>query len=496
MSFFLDFQPVGVDTIDLVLIFIYLAGILLFGIYIGRGVHTSEDFFVAGKSLPFWIVGLSIIGSNIGSNDYVGASGQSYEIGIAQANFEWIGAIPAMILCAFFFIPYYWKAGVYSIPEFMGLRYTKEVRVLSALILSCFSLLSVGVYLWSTALILKTYLGWSYGFSIFVTAFVIGIYTVTGGLKAVAMTDGVQVGIMFIGSMSLAFIGIEKAGGLAGFWNELETKYPNHLHAFLPMEHPSFPWPGVLLGLSLVLSPAYWCTNQVILQRTLGARSLWDSQASLVFAAIFKTFVPFLIVLPGLLVLVLNPTPLSHKDQALGWAIKNLLPPGLSGLLFIAFISALQSSIDSTLNSTATMVTRDIIGVLKKEKLNSSQELKLGKGITIIGLIFGILIAPFTQKFSGIYELVQTALSFFQGPIFSLMLFGIISKIPTPKAGLITLVLGVLFSIFLSFLQINILYIAFISFTLSTISLFIISKFTKKQKDEILNKLTFGGKFE
>ncbi len=488
----ISFSDVYVHPFDLFLIFTYLIGVLIFGIYIGKKVETSKDFFIAGRSLSFWVIGLSIIGSNIGSNDYVGAAGQAYSIGIAQANFEWIGAIPAMIICSFLFIPYYWRAGVFSIPEFLGLRYSPSIRVISAFILSCFTILSVGVYLWSTALLLRTYLGWSYGFSILVTGIVVGIYTITGGLKAVTITDSFQVGIMFLGSLGLAWIGIQKVGGVESFLVEIKTKYPNHLKAFLPMDHPVFPWTGVLLGLSLVLSPAYWCTNQVILQRTLGAKSLWDSQASMIFAAIAKTLVPFLIVLPGFLTLVLNSEPLEKQDLALPWVIKNILPPGLSGLLFVAFVAALQSSVDSALNSTSTMITRDIVGVITNKPLSDTQELRLGKWITFFGLVFGMFAAPFTNQFEGIYVFVQTALSFFQGPMFALMLFGIMSKIPTPKAGLITILGGLLFSILLSFLQWNMLYIAFGSFVFSSALLFIVSLFTEKQKQEILNKITYG----
>lgn len=491
MDFF-SFQDTSVHLLDLSLIILYLLGILIFGIYIGKGVESSKDFFVAGKSLSFWVVGLSIIGSNIGSNDYVGAAGQAYSIGIAQANFEWIGAIPAMIICSFLFIPYYWKAGVFSIPEFLGLRYSSSIRIISAFILSCFTILSIGVYLWSTALLLRTYLGWPYGFSILITGVVVGIYTAAGGLKAVAITDSFQVGIMFFGSVCLAWIGIERVGGLGSFLNEIQLKYPNHLKAFLPLDHPTFPWPGVLLGLSLVLSPAYWCTNQVILQRTLGAKSLWDSQASMIFAALAKTFVPFLIVLPGFLTLTLNSEPLEKQDLALPWIIKNILPPGLSGLLFVSFVAALQSSVDSTLNSASTMITRDIIGVLKKEPLSDALELKLGKWITIMGLIFGMFAAPLTNRFEGIYVFVQTALSFFQGPMFSLMLFGIMSKIPTPKAALVTILGGLGFSGLLSSWGWNILYIAFGSFVFSTLVLFGVSLFTEKQKEEILNQITYG----
>ena len=128
-----------VHWLDLTLIVVYLVGLVAFGLYISRGVKTGTDYFLAGKSLPFWVIGMSIIGTNIGSNDYVGSAGNAYSIGLAQANFEWIGAIPAMVLGAFLFLPYYWRAGVYSIPEYLGKRYDERTRFVSAIIFTAFS---------------------------------------------------------------------------------------------------------------------------------------------------------------------------------------------------------------------------------------------------------------------------------------------------------------------------------------------------------------------
>lgn len=483
------FTDSQVHPLDITLIIIYLLGILIFGLYVGKGVKNSSDFFLAGKTLSWWVVGLSIIGSNIGSNDYVGAAGSAYKIGIAQANFEWIGAIPAMILAAFLFIPYYWKAGVYSIPEYLGLRYNQGVRFISASVLSVFTVLMVGAFLWSTALMLKTYLGWPIYFSILVSAFVVGVYTATGGLKAVTITDTVQVFIMFAGAFGLMYLGIEKSGGFDSFLNKINTNHPDHLKAFLPATHLEFPWPGVVLGLGLVLSPAYWCTSQVILQRTLGAKSQWDGQASMIFAAFAKTLVPFLIIFPGFLALVLITEPLEYPDQALPWVVKNVLPPGLSGLLFVSFIAALQSSVDSTLNSTATMFTRDIVGVLRKEK-DDAFDLRLGKIVTTVALILGMAVAPLTSMFAGIYVFIQEMLSLFQGPMFALVLWGILSRKPTSIGGLTTIILGLLFAFILNRTGVNMLYVAFYSFTGSSLILFTVSYFTEKKTNSELQNLT------
>ncbi|MDH7552889.1 MAG: sodium/solute symporter [Spirochaetota bacterium] len=491
-----EFTQTSVHWIDIVLIVSYLAGITVFGFYYKSHIKTAKDYFLANRSLPWWVIGLSIIGTNIGSNDYIGAAGNAYSIGIAQANFEWIGAIPAMILSALVFIPFFWRAGVYSIPEYLGLRYNNAVRFIAACVMSVFAVVIVGVFLWATAIMLQTYLGWPIWFSILVTATVVGFYTISGGLGAVAITDTVQTFIMFFTAIIVAFIGIEKIGGFDVFIKTLQNNYPDHLHSFLPANHPVFPWPGVILGLGIVLSPAYWCANQAILQRTFAAKSEWDGKASMMFAACLKTFVPFLIVMPGLLALTLAGKSITHQDQALPWVIKHILPAGISGLMFVAFIAALQSSIDSTMNSTSVIIVRDIINVAKKTKLTDGAQLRLGKLFTFIILIVGIAFAPITAYFQGIYVYVQYALSLFQGPIFALMLFGILDKRITPSAGLFSMISGLAVAAVLGWLQFNMLYIAFLSFVYSAIALYIVSLFTKRKPEAELKNVVYSNVVE
>jgi len=362
--------------------------------------------------------------------------------------------------------------------------------------MSVFAVVIVGVFLWATAIMLQTYLGWPIWFSILVTATVVGFYTISGGLGAVAITDTVQTFIMFFTAIIVAFIGIEKIGGFDMFIKTLQNNYPDHLHSFLPANHPVFPWPGVILGLGIVLSPAYWCANQAILQRTFAAKSEWDGKASMMFAACLKTFVPFLIVMPGLLALTLAGKSITHQDQALPWVIKHILPAGISGLMFVAFIAALQSSIDSTMNSTSVMIVRDIINVAKKTKLTDRAQLRLGKLFTFIILIVGIAFAPITAYFQGIYVYVQYALSLFQGPIFALMLFGILDKRITPSAGLFSMISGLAVAAVLGWLQFNMLYIAFLSFVYSAIALYIVSLLTKRKPEAELKNVVYSNVVE
>lgn len=475
--------------LDLGIIVAYLATIIFVGIRLGGKVKTAHDFFLAGRSLTFWIIGLSIIGTNIGADSYVGASGNAYLVGIAQANFEWIGAIPAMIVASLIFIPLYWKAGVYSIPEYLGLRYNQAVRATAAIITSIVAVFAIAVALWALALTLQTYLGWPIWVGIMVTGTIVGAYSIAGGLAAVAFTDALQVCIMFVGGLAIVALGIYETGGFDDFAHTLTAENPNHLQAYLPADHETFPWPGVLLGLGVVLSPAYWCAGQAILQRSLGARSQWDASAGMMFAALAKTFIPLLVVFPGLLALVMH-AQIEFPDQAMAWVIKNILPPGLSGLMFIALIAALQSSIDSGINSTALMVTRDIRHVLVKNA-DPANDLKIGRYLTLVFLLAAMLTAPLIASMGGIYQFVQTILSLFQGPMLALLLLGAFTQRATATAGIVTLISGVAVAGVTLSWGTNMLYVAFISFIYSLAALWIISGFTQRHDKEYLANLVY-----
>jgi len=460
------------------------------GVYLSRRVSDAKDYFLAGRSLAWWVIGLSIIGTNVSAEGYIGASGSSYRLGIAQANFEWIGAIPAMVIASLIFIPVYWKAGVYSIPEYLGKRYNQTVRVVSALITTVVMVFTIAIALWAIAITLETFLGWPTWVGIMVTGTVVGLYSVSGGLAAVAFTDSLQVIIMFVGGLFIVYLGINEAGGTAAFAEALTRENPTHLQAYLPADHVEFPWPAVILGLGFVLSPAYWCGSQVILQRTLGARTQWDASAAMIFAALAKTCVPLLIVFPGLLALVMM-AEIEAPDMALPWVIKNVLPPGLSGLMFVAVIAALQSTLDSALNSTSLLITRDIRGVLVTNP-NPENDLKIGRYLTLVILLCGMLAAPVIDTQRGIYVFIQTMLSLFQGPTLALLILGVLTRHVSAKAGIIVLLSGVLFSAVMSWQGVNLLWVAFISFIYAMVALWGLSYLLpNRESKEDLDQLVF-----
>ena len=478
-----------VHPIDLAIMLAYLALITGVGVSLARRIGDARDYFLAGRTLGWGIIGLSIIGTNVSAQSYVGAAGGAWNVGIAQANFEWIGAIPAMILAALIFIPVYWRAGVYSIPEYMGLRFGQPVRVITASLTALFAIFGIAVSMFAISITLETYLGLPRWIGVLVTGGIVGAYSISGGLAAVAFTDALQVVIMFVGGVALMVIGFGETGGFTQFTERLVAEHPTHMSAYLPGDHPDFPWIGVLLGLGFVLSPAYWCGGQAILQRSFGARSAWDAKAGMMFAAMAKTTVPLLIVFPGMLALVLH-AQIEAPDMALPWVVRELLPPGLSGLMFVAIIAALQSSLDSGLNSTALLITRDIRGVLFPDR-DTSKDLSIGRACTLVILILGMATAPLIENLGGIFLAVQLLLSLFQGPTMALLLCGVGTRWATPAAGQAVLLLGVPLAGLLTWLEWNLLYVAFTTFVFSLAVMIAVSLRSSALPAAELDRLTF-----
>jgi SSS family solute:Na+ symporter len=273
--------------IDYFVVIVYLIGIMILGFYFRKFVNTSQDYFLAGKMLPFWAIGMSIVVSDIGAMDFVGISGQAYRYGVAVGNFDWIGSVPAMLLAAFIFVPYFWKGGFYTIPEYLGRRYNDYVRTAASLTWIIFFALDLGILFWETAVFLNTLMGWPVWLSSILTASIVGVYTIFGGIAAVVMTDVIQMIIMFVGGATLVFLGFYHVGGWEGLTTKLATMgeaYQNHFDLILPTDTKTpFPWTGILFGLTFVMANAYMIGNQAVVQRCLSAKNEWHAKASMIW---------------------------------------------------------------------------------------------------------------------------------------------------------------------------------------------------------------------
>jgi SSS family solute:Na+ symporter len=493
-------------AIDIAIIVAYMVGMQLVGMFYARYVHSAGDFFLAGKALPFWAVGISIVASDIGAIDLITGSGAAYRHGVAQANFDWIGSVPAVLLAAFVFLPYYWRAGVYTIPEFLGRRYNAGVQWLQAVIWLLFMAVNVSLMLWMASVVLNTVLGWSPPVAIAVTAVLVGLYTVTGGLAAVVMTDVLQVVVMFVGAGALVVLSVWDAGGWSNMSQTILAQ-PGTTPDFFTLLVPHgaktpYPWTGIVFGLGIVMSTAYFVGNQAILQRALGARSEWDAKAGMIVAGFLKLLIPMLMFVPGIAARALYPD-LDKPDSAVPTLVRDLMPAGLRGLMFAAFFAALMSSVDSYLNSWTTVFISDLYSKFFRRvagrPLDDHRALVLSRWLTGVLLVAASLFAPVIGKFETIYVALQTILSFFQGPTLAILLLGILWRRATGWGGLVGLVTGVFLTMILSWLGGDVfpserpfLFVSFWSFWCTLAVTIVVSLLTKPEPPEKLRGLVYG----
>ncbi|MCG3198404.1 MAG: sodium/solute symporter [Candidatus Omnitrophica bacterium] len=498
---------VGLASIDIGIIMVYMVGIFLLGTFFGKFVGTGEDFFLAGRALPFWAIGMSIVVSDIGAFDFVAVAGAVYGSGISAANFDWLGSMPAMAIAAFLFIPYYWRARVYTIPEFLGRRYNNAVRMIHASFWGIFFLVSQAVMLWLTAdKFLHGVLGWDPHVSIWVIVIVTGIYTYAGGLTAVVFTDVVQLLIMYVGGLSLLALSFWEVGGWSSLREQvaaLGPQYSDHYTILLPHNtQTDFPWDGIVFGLGIVMATSYMAGNQAVVQRTFGAKSEWDAKGGMLFGGFLKVFIPLMVALPGLAALILVPN-LEDQDLAIPMLVKQIMPPGLRGLMFAAFLSSLMGNVGATLNSVTTVWTSDIyerfMDVAFKKKLSQRHTLFVGRGFTVLFMILSAVLAErMASVDEGIYVFIQSCLAVFQGPVFGILLVGLLWRRANQWGGLAGLVLGVMFTIVLKntegvFPTANpFLFIAMWSFLLSAVVTIVVSLLTPPDPPEKTEGLIFS----
>jgi len=489
--------------IDYAIVIAYLVGMLVVGAYLSRRIDTSQEYFLGGRSLPFWAIGVSIVASDIGATDMVGVGGNAFRYGISVANFDWIGSFPAMIIASFVFIAYFWRAGVYTVPEFLGRRYNDGVRGVQVVIWLLYMALNLGVIFYAAGIYLQEIMGWPYWVGVGVTATVIGAYSVTGGITAIILTDVIQVTIMFVGCFAIVVLGVWEAGGVSALQEKilaLGPEYAEHFDLILPAETKKpAPWTGILFGLGMVMAPAYFIGNQTIVQRTLAAKNEWHAKASMLVGALLKAFVPVLVATPGLIALALYKDEVKDPDQSFAVLIRRLLPPGMAGLLFAAFLAAIMTNLDSILNSAATLFTKDVYQRYLRPNADDAEILRTGRIVSLVTLIAGVLASPLSQQFEGVYVFSQTLLSVFQGPTFGILLLGIFWARCTSAAGLAGLLVGLasaaamhmnadrLFTIEEPFL-----YVSLWSFIVTVATCAAVSLFTRPHPPERLRGLVYG----
>ena len=424
---------------DLVAFVAFIAVVVGVSLYASRKEENSEDYFLAGRGLNWWLIGFSLIASNISTEHFVGMAGEGFgEAGLAIASYEWIAAI-TLVVVALFLLPLFLRIGICTMPEFLEHRYGAGPRALmAAYMLVAYVGVAIAAVLYAGAIGLKTIFGMDIVPAIWLIGVLAGAYTIYGGLKAVVWSDLLQGGALLLGGAVVMIIGFSKVGGVEQFMTQNRDK----LHMVLPADHSAIPWTALLLGI-WIPNFFYWGFNQFITQRTLGAKSLAQGQKGIVLAAFIKLIIPFIIIFPGIMAFQLYQDQITDKDQAYAVLIKNALPAGLRGILFAALFGAVMSSLDSMLNSASTIFTMD----LYKRHLNPGADtrrlLKIGRIATGALVIVGCLIGPLPARFGGVFEYIQKIWGFISPGIVTVFVFGLIFRRAPSSAASAAMIIGV-----------------------------------------------------
>ena len=441
------------EGLDWVVIGLYFFVLLLLALWIFfQKNKNTEDYFLAGRNVGWFVIGASIFASNIGSEHIVGLAGTGFETGTPMAHYElhsWI-----VLLLGWLFLPFYFRSGVYTMPEFLEKRFDSKSRwFLSLFSLIAYVLTKVSVTIYAGGIVVSELIGVPFWYGSIGVVIFTGLYTIIGGMKAVIYTESMQAIVLILGSLIITVLGLEEIGG----WNELKSTViensPNHFNMWRPSNDPDFPWTGLLFG-GTIVGLWYWCTDQYIVQRTLAANNIKIGRRGVIFGAYLKLLPIFIFLIPGIIAFALsikdpNLFSIDKSDNAFPMLVKTLLPAGLKGLVAGGLMAALMSSLASVFNSCSTIFTIDIYKKLKPKE-SEGNLLRVGKLATTIIVILGILWIPIMQKIGGgvMYQYLQNVQSYIAPPVAAVFLLGIIWKRVNSKAAISTLIVG-LFLLFL-----------------------------------------------
>ena len=448
------------NTLDWIIVGFYCVGIISLATYVSRAKsgqeRSAEDYFLAGRTLPWWAIGASLIAANISAEQIIGMSGQGFVVGMAIAVWELTAAI-ALIIMAKYFLPIFLEKKIYTMPQFLEQRFDKRVSlVLSFFWLIVYIFINLTSVLWLGSLAINALTGLDLFYGLVLLAIFSLAYSLSGGLKAVAMTDAVQVILLIFGGLAVSFIAlniISESNGVIEGMRVVLNEMPEKFDMILSADNPSYkdlPGVWILLGLGVWIGHFfYWGFNQYITQRALAAKDIKEAQKGVMFAAYLKLLMPVVIVLPGICAAILFPM-LEKSDQAYP-TMMSLLPNGLLGLTFAALIAAIVSSLASMSNSISTIFTMDIYKYFKNDNVSQSNLIQVGRMTVIVSVLIATLVAqPLLGSFESIFQYIQNFTGYFSPGIVVIFLVALFWKKATSMSVLIAALISLIASILIS----------------------------------------------
>ncbi len=460
--------------LDYTIFIIYGIVIIGIGLWVSRDKEghqkNADDYFLASKSLPWWAIGASLIAANISAEQFIGMSGSGFAIGLAIASYEWMAAI-TLIIVGKYFLPIFIEKGLYTIPQFVEQRYSTNLKTILAVFwIALYVFVNLTSVLYLGALAMETIMGVPMIYGIFGLALFAASYSLYGGLSAVAWTDVVQVVFLTLGGLVTTYLALNHVSGgegvLAGFKHIYEAA-PDSFHMILDEAHTQYmnlPGIGVLIGGMWVANLYYWGFNQYIIQRTLAAKSLKESQRGIVFAGILKLIIPLIVVIPGIAAYVMvndpsimarlgdaaqnNMPTMEAADKAYPWLLQ-FLPNGLKGVAFAALAAAIVSSLASMLNSTSTIFTMDIYKPYFNPNASDKRTVNVGRLSAAGALVIACFIAPQLAGLDQAFQFIQEYSGVVSPGILAVFLLGLFWKKATNKAAIIGIISSIPIAMFL-----------------------------------------------
>jgi SSS family solute:Na+ symporter len=464
--------------IDYAIMLIYFAFVLGIGWALKKYMKDATAFLEAGRSMPAWVAGLAFISTNLGALEVMGMTGSGAKYGMLTTHFYWVGAIPAMVFLALFMMPFYYGSKARSVPEYLKLRFDEKTRGLNAILFAVMTILASGISMYALAILMEKVLGWNFHLSLVLSALIVLGYTYLGGLSSAIYNEVLQFFIIVIGLFPVVFLALKEVGGWDGLQQQLAPivqakgyaadaytstwKYTGSASANpLGVE-----WYGIFAGLGFVLSFGYWCTNFLIVQRAMSAESPTAARNTPLIGAIPKMFIPFLIIVPGIVALVLMNNPASgfsitetvdgvtktNYDLTIIMLLKHYLPAGVLGLGLTALLASFMSGMAGNVSAFNTVWTYDIYQsyirpVTGNKEADEKHYLKVGRYATIFGIVVSIAAAYLAGLFGNIMDFLQTIFSMINAPLFAVIALGMFWKRTTGHGAFVGLLAGFLIAL-------------------------------------------------
>ncbi len=440
----------GFELLDYIIFFGYAFLILGVGLWVSKEKDgkqkNAEDYFLASKSLPWWAIGASLIAANISAEQFIGMSGSGYALGLAIASYEWMAAL-TLIVVGKYFLPIFIEKGLYTIPEFVEKRYSTNLKTILAVFwIGLYVFVNLASVLYLGSLALETIMGIPMSYGVLGLALFAAAYSLYGGLSAVAWTDVIQVIFLILGGLVTTYLAVNSVSGGNGFFMGMKNIYnaaPEKFAMILEPSNPEYknlPGIGVLVGGMWVANLYYWGFNQYIIQRTLAAKSLKESQKGILLAAVIKLILPIIVVIPGIAAYVMIKDTTMYEsfkpDNAYPWLLQ-LLPNGLKGLAFAALTAAIVSSLASMLNSTSTIFTMDIYKQYIRPNANDKETVNTGRISAAIALLIAGIMAPLLGGIDQAFQFIQEYTGVVSPGILAVFMLGLFWKKTTNKAAII-----------------------------------------------------------